>query len=82
MGVEKFTQIGQTALRDPVTGDYLPSIPLFVRVEDIGGAGASGLPSAEENALRDVGKLFAKKMKRYIEGGGLLETERREVMSE
>lgn len=29
-----FAQIGTVALRDPVTGSFLPSLPLFVRGED------------------------------------------------
>jgi hypothetical protein len=76
---EQYAQIGLTALRDPVTGDYLPAIPMYARVSDLGGAGPSGLPSAEEAALRDVGKIFASKMKKYIDGGGTIETGRRDV---
>jgi hypothetical protein len=78
MAGEQYTQIGQTALRDPVTGEYLPAVPFYVRMEDLGGAGASGLPSAEEKALREVGAIFAQKMKRYIEGGGIVETARKQ----
>jgi hypothetical protein len=76
---EQYAQIGVTALRDPVTGEYLPAIPLYARVEDLGNTGASGMPSAEETALRDVGKIFAQNMKRYIDGGGTVETARRVV---
>jgi hypothetical protein len=72
MTKERFVQIGTTALRDRATGGFLPSIPLFVRVEDVGGVGESGLPSAEEKALREVGAIFAKNMKKYIDGGGLV----------
>lgn len=77
---EQFTEIGLTALRDPATGEYLPAIPLFVRTEDLGDKGPSGLPSAEEKALKDVGAIFAANMKRYIDGGGLAETNRRAVL--
>ena len=31
-----FIQIGVTALRDPGTGEYLPSVPLYIRAEDEG----------------------------------------------
>lgn len=29
-----YIQIGQTALRDPATGEFLPAVPLFIRAED------------------------------------------------
>ena len=29
-----FIQIGTTALRDPGTGEFLPSVPLYVKVSD------------------------------------------------
>jgi hypothetical protein len=64
MEVEQYTQIGHTALRDPVTGDYLPSIPLYVRIADLTGAGSS---TAMEGALYDIGAIFAGKMKQYAE---------------
>ena len=31
-----YIQIGVTALRDPVTGEYLPAVPLYIREEDRG----------------------------------------------
>lgn len=30
----KYIQIGQTALRDPVTGEFLPAVPLYIREKD------------------------------------------------
>lgn len=32
-----FIQIGVAAMRDPVTGDFLPSIPIYTRSEDAEG---------------------------------------------
>lgn len=32
--MSEFIQIGSTALRDPVTGDFLPAVPLYIRAED------------------------------------------------
>ena len=29
-----FVQIGTTALRDPATGEFLPSVPLYVKTAD------------------------------------------------
>ena len=31
-----YVQIGTTALRDPRTGEFLESVPLFVKAEDAG----------------------------------------------
>ena len=31
---ERYVQVGVTALRDPVTGKFLPAVPLFIREED------------------------------------------------
>ena len=31
-----YIQVGVTALRDPVTGEYLPAVPLYIREEDRG----------------------------------------------
>jgi len=28
-----FIQIGETALRDPITGNYLPSVPLYIKAD-------------------------------------------------
>lgn len=32
--MSEFIQVGQTAMRDPATGDFLPAVPLYVRAED------------------------------------------------
>lgn len=32
--MSEFIQIGSTALRDPVTGEFLPAVPLYIRTED------------------------------------------------
>lgn len=57
---EQFIEIGLTALRDPGTGAFLPAVPLYVKREDM----AEG---AEEKLIADIGKLFAQRMKRYIQ---------------
>ena len=36
MAKGKYIQVGVTAMRDPKTGDFLPAIPLYVKVEDVG----------------------------------------------
>lgn len=59
--MEKYIQIGVTALRDPGTGEYLPAVPLYIRAED-------GAEEAEEKLIADVGKLLAHRMRAYAEG--------------
>ncbi|MBR1565150.1 MAG: hypothetical protein IJ649_00165 [Oscillospiraceae bacterium] len=59
--VEKYIQIGVTALRDPGTGDFLPAVPLYVKAEDIA-------PEAEEKLISDIGNLFARHIKAYKQG--------------
>jgi hypothetical protein len=53
----EYIQIGVTALRDPMTGDFLKSVPLYIREED----------SAQAAPLDDfpVAKIFAEKFKQY-----------------
>ena len=48
-------QIGQAALRDPVTGEFLPAVPLYIEDDD-----AVRMP---ETDLHDIGKIFAEKFK-------------------
>lgn len=57
MTKEVFIQVGVTALRSP-TGDFLPSVPLYIKADKLK---QSGLTQVEENLLRDVSGIFAKK---------------------
>lgn len=52
-----YIQIGQTALRDPITGDFLPAVPIYVRAEDQG--------QVAEVLNGDLKALFAGKMAQY-----------------
>lgn len=60
-GNEKYIQIGVTAMRDPLTGGFLPSIPLYVRAEDVG-------TDAEERFVQETGIALARMMKQYMDG--------------
>lgn len=61
---QKFIQVGFTAMRDPATGGHLPPVPLYIE--------ATPEATAEEGAmLKDIGRVFADKMKQYIESGGM-----------
>ena len=48
-------------MRDPKTGVFLPAIPLYVKVEDVG-------EDAEKPMLEDFAKLMALRMKQYKTG--------------
>ena len=60
-GREEYIQIGFTSLRKPGTGEFLPSVPLFIRASD-GGA------EAQERMIRDIGAVFAERMRAYQDG--------------
>lgn len=65
---EKMVQVGVTALRSP-SGEFLPSIPIYIRAEDAGEINPhTGRTVAEDVALGDVAKVFADKFKQYAEG--------------
>lgn len=65
---EKLVQIGVAALRSP-SGDFLPSIPLYITAEDAGEINpTTGRTVQEDLALTDVAKVFADKFKIYAEG--------------
>jgi len=53
-----FIQIGETALRDPITGNYLPSVPLYIKADSMSQA-------QEESLIEDIGRILADKMRRY-----------------
>lgn len=79
---EHFAQIGITALRDPKTGDFLPAVPLYIKVSSDEINPKTGMTKAEEFALEDVGKVFADKMKQYIDGGGMKKQGRRKTIED
>ncbi len=60
MNDQKFIQVGVTALRDPATGEFLPAVPLYIEATDAARAD-------EQSLIDDVGKLFAARMKAYVE---------------
>ena len=57
---ERYIQIGVTALRDPVTRDYLPAVPLYIKATE-------EALTAEQKMITDLGKLFAQQMHKYME---------------
>ena len=61
MEPKAYIQIGETALRDPVTGNFLPSVPLYVEAN-------SQTEEAVQSLTEDIGNLLARKMKAYRDG--------------
>ena len=58
---ERYIQVGVTALRDPMTGGYLPSVPLYIEATDDSVA-------AEDRLLDNIGGVLAQKFKQYMDG--------------
>ena len=61
----EYIQVGFTATRDPGTGEFLPAVPLFIEKTESAEQGQAAL-------VQDLGKLFAHRIRQYIEGGGLV----------
>lgn len=59
---EEYIQIGVTALRDPVTREFLPAVPLYIKA-------TPELKQAEDYMIGDIAKVFAGKMRQYIQEG-------------
>lgn len=59
----QFIQVGVTALRDPVTGEMLPAVPLYIQAPET---------DAEQKELKPladgIAHLLALRMKQYIDG--------------
>lgn len=55
---EQFMQIGAAALRNPATGEFYPSFPLFMRKED------EAIVSREK-VINGIARIFADKIKQY-----------------
>lgn len=56
-------QVGVTALRDPVTGDFLEPVNLYIRAEDQDKASAP-----PPGTFCDLARYLAGKMRDYMEG--------------
>lgn len=60
--MSEFIQVGVTALRDPITGEFLPAVPLYIERCDL----EKG-PVPEPN-LYSIGSELGRKFKEYREG--------------
>ena len=64
--MSKYIQVGVTALRDPVTGEALEAVPLYIRTADA---------ETQKKATIDVGPLakeLADMMRTYVQGTKLM----------
>lgn len=59
--MDKYIEVGVTALRDPATGGYLPAVPLYIKADDMA-------VEAQQNLIGDLGQLFAARIKQYMDG--------------
>lgn len=65
MSDQSYIQVGVTALRDPITGDFLPAVPLYIKAE------TEEIATATEAAFtKDIAGVFAKRMKEYVKAHG------------
>ena len=60
---EEYIQIGVTALRDPVTKEFLQAVPLYIKK-------TPEIQREEDYLIGDIAKVFADRMKRYIQENG------------
>ena len=58
---EEYIQIGVTALRDPMTGGFLPAVPLYIKRD-------GDADEKEQQLIDDIGNLLAKRIKQYMDG--------------
>ena len=59
----QFIQVGVTALRDPVTGEMLPAVPLYIQAPE------TDAEQKELEPLADgIAHLLSLRMKQYIDG--------------
>ena len=66
-----YIQIGQTAARDPITGEFLPAVPLYIRKKDMAAA-----PPLDDFPVAEV---LGKKFGEYMKSIRKLEREAREA---
>lgn len=56
----EYIQVGVTAARDPMTGGFLPAVPLYIEATDAAKASA-------ESLIEDIQSLLAARFAAYME---------------
>ena len=59
--MERYIEVGMTALRDPKTGKYGKPVPLYIRATEQADA-------AEQQMIDGIGNALADIMRRYVNG--------------
>lgn len=59
-----FIEVGVTAMRDPITGDFLESVPLYIRAEDQKKVEATVFDDAAIRMLADKWKQYVQASRR------------------
>ena len=59
--MSRFIQVGVVAMRDPMTGEPLQAVPVYVDAEEA----EQGLPGVNTTA---IARAFIRKMKAQVEG--------------
>jgi hypothetical protein len=65
----EYIQVGVTALRGP-DGNFLPSVPLYIRA-------TPEAKAAEEALIGDIASVLAERMKTYVEGNRKAEAKKK-----
>ena len=58
--MDRYVEVGVTAMRDPKTNEFLPAVPLYVKIAD-------DAQEPEEGLIKDFGKVMALRMKQYMD---------------
>ena len=53
--MSEYIQVGVTAMRDPATGEFLPSVPLYIREED---REKVAVPVYDEEIIKTLAEKF------------------------
>lgn len=65
---QKFIQVGTIGIRNPADRyEIMKSVPIYEEV-------TPEITEAQAAVHKDIAKVFAEKMKQYIDGGGIIET--------
>jgi len=58
---EKYIQVGVTSIRDPFTGEFIQSTPLYIKVK-------KGEDEVDEHMARDLMRVFGHQLRDYVAG--------------
>ena len=62
-----YIQVGVTAMRDPVTKEFLPAVPIYVKAKDAPKV-APAMRDGELMGLNDLARYLGDEFKKYMDG--------------